>query len=358
MKMNKHVAVKCTYNNGGEGDFVGFHGTCSEELIKENTQNHVWCSQPECLCKQYFDNGFKGERPINPCLESTLFKDWWFGAGTFHTGKRKGQPKRANLEQGGICFLTTRFPGDKEKDRKIIGLYRIGKVTHHKNEETKFFANKIHRIRLSLDEASQLFFWDYYSINSDRPLWGTGLLRYLDDSQVKRILLDLKQTVQSTQHKEIIEELLIDFTGITAAKKGLRKTVIDRKKRIAIKRKYGAGGEGENHKRLKEWIAKHPQAIGLKETKKYELEYVFLSGDTVDILFEQENDNDAVVEIETTIPLPGCHQAIKYRALRCAERSLPLDSNKVKAILVAWDIPQEVRDFCKKYNIYCYEIKK
>jgi hypothetical protein len=356
--MNKHVAVKCTYNNGDEGDFVGFNGTCSEDLIKENTRTHIWCSQPECTCRQYFENGFKGERPENPCLESTLFKDWWFGAGTFHTGKRRGIPKKANLESGGICLLTTRFPGDKEEDRKIIGLYRIGKVTNFEDEETKFFADQNFKIRLPLEESKQLFFWDYYSINSDKPLWGTGLLRYLSDQQTKKILIDLKQTVQSTQHKEIIEEMLKDFSIIQASEKGQRKSTVPRNKRIAVKRKYGAGGEGDNHKKLKEWVAQNPQSIELKNVKSHELEYVFISGDTVDILFQLKNGDDAVVEIETTIPLPGCYQAIKYRALRCAERSLALDSKKLNAILVAWEVPQDVRDFCNKYNILYYEIKK
>ena len=356
--MNKHVAVKCTYNNGDEGDFVGFNGTCSEDIIKENTQNHVWCSQPECLCKQYVINGFRGERPQTPCLESTLFKDWWFGAGIYHTGERRGQPKKAHLDEGGICLLTTRFPGDKEEDRKIIGLYRIGRVTNLENEETKFFADETNRIRLPLEEAKQSFFWDYYSINSDKPLWGTGLLRYLNGGQVKRILIDLEQTVQSTQHKEILKNLLDTLENVEVSKQGQRKSVGSRQKRIAIKRKYGAGGEGENHKRLKEWVANNPQAIGLNNVKNHELEYVFLSGDTVDIIFQLDDGNDAVVEIETTIPLPGCYQAIKYRALRCAERAISLQSEKVKAILVAWGIPRDVRDFCTLYNILWYKIKK
>ncbi len=356
--MNKHVAVKCTYNNGGEGDFVGFYGTCSEEIIKENTKSHIWCSQPECLCRQYFENGFRGERPEYPCLESTLFKDWWFGAGTYHTGERRGQPKKAHLDEGGVCILTTRFPGDKEKDRKIIGLYRIAEVTDLENEETKFFADETNRIRLPLEEAKQLYFWGYYSINSDKPLWGTGLLRYLNDGQVKRILSDLQVTVQSSQHKEILKNLLDMFENVQLSKPGQRKSTISREKRIAIKRKYGAGGEGENHKRLKEWIAKNPESIGLKKVKNHELEYVFLSGDTVDILFRLDDGNDAVVEIETTIPLPGCHQAIKYRALRCAERAIPLQSEEVKAILVAWEVPQDVRVFCKQYDIAWHEIKK
>jgi len=184
------------------------------------------------------------------------------------------------------------------------------------------------------------------------------LLRYLSDQQTKKVLIDLKQTVQSMQHKEIIEALLKDFSKILASEEGQRKSVIPRNKRIAVKRKYGAGGEGENHKKLKEWVAQNPQDIGLRNVKSHELEYVFLSGDTVDILFQLQNGEDAVVEIETTIPLPGCHQALKYRVLRCAEQLLALDSKKVKAILVAWEVPQEVREFCNKYNISHYEIKK
>lgn len=357
MDMNKHAAVKCTYNNGDEGDYVGFNGTCSEDIIKMNTQSHVWCSQPECPCTVYFENGFEGERPIGPCMESKLFEEWSFGAGYFHNGPKKGQPKRANIEKGGIALLTTRFPGDSEEDRKIIGLYKIGRVRNLENQETKFYADDKYRIRLPLEEAKQLYLWDYYSINSDKPQWGTGLLRYLSDEQVKKVLLDLKQTVQSNEHKEIIEELLIDFSEIEVTENGQRTSSVPRNKRIAIHRKYGAGGEGENHKKLKEWIATHPESIGLKSVKKCEQEYVFLSGDTVDILFELADGTDAVVEIETTIPLPGCHQAIKYRALRCAERRLELDSNKVKAILVAWEIPQDVRQFCNQYGILHYKIK-
>jgi len=117
MSLNKHVAVKCNYNNGGERNYVGFSGTCSEDVIKINTQTSVWCSQSTCGCKQYVNSGFKGNRPVDP-----------YGAGHYHNGFKKGQPKRANLVAGGVAVLTTRFPGDIEEDRKIVGLYKIGKV--------------------------------------------------------------------------------------------------------------------------------------------------------------------------------------------------------------------------------------
>ncbi len=205
----KHIAIKCTYNDGDEGALVGFYGACSDDYIKYNIQRkRVWCSQPKCSCMKYISSGFRDKRPEFPCLESRLFRDWSFGAGTNHHGKRKGKPRKAKIEEkGGIALLTTLFPGDNEVERRIIGLYKINEVTNNKDEETKFFADDKLRIRLPLDEAKQLFFWDYYSINSDKPLWGTGLFRYLDDGQVKRILLDLKQTVQSEQHEEILEEL-------------------------------------------------------------------------------------------------------------------------------------------------------
>ena len=122
-------------------------------------------------------------------------------------------------------------------------------------------------------------------------------------------------------------------------------------------RKYGGTGEGENHKELKTWIAKDPSIIGLENVKSREIEHTFLSGDSVDILFKLFDGSDAVVEIETDNPLPGCHQAIKYRALRCAQRQIDINSKSVRAILVAWKIPEDVKIFCKRYNIEYFEKK-
>lgn len=128
-------------------------------------------------------------------------------------------------------------------------------------------------------------------------------------------------------------------------------------KQESVRKKYGAGGEGVEHKRLKEWIANNPMSAGIRNIRATEVEHSFLSGDSVDILFELKTNTDVVVEIETTDPLPGCHQAIKYRALRCAERGLPLSSNEVQAIIVAWEISDHVIEFCKKYNIRHIEKK-
>lgn len=120
----------------------------------------------------------------------------------------------------------------------------------------------------------------------------------------------------------------------------------------AIIRKYGSGGEGKQHKELKDWVAKNPDFLGLGnviETEKEE--HVFLSGDLPDIVFICDANEYAIVEIETIYPLPGAYQAIKYRSLLCAELGMPLDSPNVKSFLVAKENSQKVDAFCSKYKI-------
>lgn len=124
-------------------------------------------------------------------------------------------------------------------------------------------------------------------------------------------------------------------------------------------RKYGPGGEGEDHKRLKKWIAENPNSIGLYDIKgPPQTEYAFISGDTADILFEREDKKFAVVEIETDNGTPGFYQALKYKVLKCAEAQLPINSGNVRAILVAWSVPDVLQKLCTQYQIEFREIKK
>jgi hypothetical protein len=122
-------------------------------------------------------------------------------------------------------------------------------------------------------------------------------------------------------------------------------------KNQTITRKYGPYGEGLEHKKLKEFIATHPESIGLTNVKKVEIEHIFISGDAVDILFEIRENKYVVVEIETDYPLPGSYQALKYRVLKCAEMDKNINSSDVEAVLVAKIIPPEVQSICSKYGI-------
>jgi hypothetical protein len=359
--MAQHVAIKCTYNNGDEGIYVGFNGTCSEDIIKLNIDSgRVWCSAMGCECRRYYDRGFRGNKPIEPCYESGLFRNWKYGAGWYHTGKRAGtRIHLSDVDRGKIAILTTRFPNDKEIDRKIIGFFKIDQVTNRPGEETILLADKDFCIRLPLEEAKDLYFWDYYSTKGGAR-WNTGLIRYLDDAQVSCILMDLRETLRDEKAKAMVDRLLIkDFSNFprpTASGPRVKMSG-NRTKRISLRRKYGIGGEGKEHRRLKEWIARHPTEIGLTSIKDVEKEYNFISGDIADIVFKLDNGAYVVVEIETIDPYPGCYQVLKYKILKCAEIGVDIKSTSVEAVLVAWSLPEDVKSFCNKYGIRCVEKK-
>ena len=82
----------------------------------------------------------------------------------------------------------------------------------------------------------------------------------------------------------------------------------------------------------------------------------FVTGDRVDVSIDLANGEYCVVEIEiegesTRI---GAHQALKYRALRAGE----LDSMELPhACLVAYSIPQDVKDFCERHGVLALEIQ-
>lgn len=294
-------------------------------------------------------------------MESELFRDWRFGAGSYHMGPKSGKSKRLdNTAKGKFAILTTRFPDENEESaRRIVGLFRIEEVI----DKHEVVASPQDRVRLPLEEARQLYFWAYYKISANEPSWKTGLFRYLDDGQVHRILADVAATVRDQSTRDTMNDLIhrVFGTQIAPPPSGfLREKSYQRVRTIAAARKYGPGGEGEAHRELKEWVAKHPDALGLHDViGEGEVEYPFCCGDSADVVFRHKSGRWTAVEIETTTPFPaGAFQVIKYRALLCADRELALDSNSVMGILVAWSIPSEVREFCRKYGVIWKECRR
>lgn len=327
----RSVAFKCTYNDGGEGDLVGFAGTCSIDNIRRNVKNaRVWCSNSRCACRQFSDAEMKGRVPVRPCMESEIFTAWRYGAGTFHGEAKRGKIPIRNTAPGKLAILTTRFPKESEALRRIVGLFRIERI---KNGNT-IIAAANGRVRLPMEEAKALYFWAYCSNKAKTPNWRTGLFRYLEDGQVHRILADVADTLTDKAAKDEVDFLIADTFGTGPAPPAsgcLPEKSSRRAAALAYARKYGPGGEGRDHKDLKEWILAHPEALGLSHVVDRAAEYRFMSGDAVDIMFAYRSERYTVVEIETTTPKPGAHQAIKYRALLCAQKGLPLDSPKVRS---------------------------
>lgn len=120
-------------------------------------------------------------------------------------------------------------------------------------------------------------------------------------------------------------------------------------------KRSGGSGEGEDHLRLKEFIAVHPNAVGLQPAGPAIIEYAFIAGDEADIVFELAENKWAVVEIkngDTGELVKGIYQAIKYRALLQAEKGHG-NTCQVDAILVAYQIPSEISLFAAKFGLRC-----
>ncbi len=118
------------------------------------------------------------------------------------------------------------------------------------------------------------------------------------------------------------------------------------------KKKYGPAGEGPQHREFKKWISRNPQRLGLPEPKETLVEYQLKSGECPDVLFLFEEGSYAVVEVETEHEVyRGAYQALKYKVLICAENGYPINSDKVKAFLVAYERDKNASSICSRYGI-------
>ncbi len=119
-----------------------------------------------------------------------------------------------------------------------------------------------------------------------------------------------------------------------------------------------SGGEGEAHRSLKEFVACHPEAIGLPSSPIAQTEYLFISGDCCDVLFRYQHNQFAIAEIKNGDPgelTRGIYQLIKYRALLIAEEDLPA-ADLPSLHLVAYHIDPEVEQLAAKFIIHCHKI--
>lgn len=84
---------------------------------------------------------------------------------------------------------------------------------------------------------------------------------------------------------------------------------------------FGGGGESPEHRTLKEFMARHPEIVGLPATlSPGKMEEPLLSGDVLDVFFSHGQDHIAV-EVKSarsgeTDILRGMFQCAKYRAVR------------------------------------------
>ncbi len=102
-------------------------------------------------------------------------------------------------------------------------------------------------------------------------------------------------------------------------------------------KRFGAG-EGPQHKALKEYICAHPESIGIRNVVKSDMEFILLSGDRLDVYFEQKDGTRIAVEVKSKISadddiLRGLYQCVKYKAILDAENKVHGVFGKTRCLL-------------------------
>lgn len=120
---------------------------------------------------------------------------------------------------------------------------------------------------------------------------------------------------------------------------------------------YGTGGEGEEHKALKEYIANHPESIGVRKVTYTETEHSLLSGDSLDVYFECKKKQHFAIEVKPATSseadiLRGVFQCVKYKAVMDAMRVVDNDNYENNTLLVlAGDMPDFVKQVANDLNV-------
>lgn len=148
----------------------------------------------------------------------------------------------------------------------------------------------------------------------------------------------------------------------------LKPSVVDTfkdEKSIRSGKHYGTG-EGPQHKALKEYIYAHPEIVGLEDISCKSMEYILLSGDRLDIYFEQKDGTRIAVEVKSIVSpdddiLRGLYQCVKYKAVLDAEnKTHGLFSNTRSLLVIEGSLSesnQQVKDSLGIKVIECFSKK-
>ncbi|SEP50736.1 hypothetical protein SAMN02990966_07749 [Rhodospirillales bacterium URHD0017] len=146
-----------------------------------------------------------------------------------------------------------------------------------------------------------------------------------------------------SKQREIVKAELAKIFAYTKWPKvlealSLRYTVPDLRPLIRQASGY-LGGEGEEHKRLKAYLSKHPEVIGLAlNTPHGSIEEPLPSGDSLDVSFRQAHEWVAAEVKPAASPvadiLRGLYQCVKYKAVMEAVQATEGKPRAATAVLV------------------------
>lgn len=148
------------------------------------------------------------------CHESQMLEKWTAAAGV-NKGTRK---KLKRVQPDSLCILTTRDQLDKgEDERYIFAAFIIDKTFEGDTQREGFVsASSEYKIKLSQKEAHLMPFWNYHSNESQsaRAFWGSGLYRYVSNTQAAQILRDIVKIKKGTSEEELANRIFEHFCKI------------------------------------------------------------------------------------------------------------------------------------------------
>ncbi|MDR6790583.1 hypothetical protein J2Y58_003966 [Sphingomonas sp. BE138] len=107
---------------------------------------------------------------------------------------------------------------------------------------------------------------------------------------------------------------------------------------IEAAKAFGGGGEGEEHRRLKQFLSNNPHLVGFEQAEGVgDVEYHLPSGDRIDVVFDRSSRLHAV-EVKPASALVadvtrGLFQCVKYRAVMQAQARYQRDDRLLSVCL-------------------------
>lgn len=172
-------------------------------------------------------------------------------------------------------------------------------------------------LRLSDDWETEIPPIECLVINQARGLPGEGVGVFIAKEDFKKMTKRQQRVVVEAQLQRIFAyprwDAVLEALSLPPAQVDFSEVI-----RAAAARR--GTGESEDHRRLKNYVAAHPEVVGLSaQTSAGDMEHVLPSGDKLDVLFRVRRDWIAV-EVKSRISddadlTRGMFQCVKYKAV-------------------------------------------
>ena len=126
---------------------------------------------------------------------------------------------------------------------------------------------------------------------------------------------------------------------------------------------YVGGGEGKEHKAIKDYVYEHPESLGITGVIRKVVEHPLPSGDRLDVYFETSDSRYAIEVKPSTSPdddiIRGIFQCVKYKAILEAMRKVEYGRYDVSTqLVIAGSMSDKNKKLAEVLGIKCVKHQK